>query len=70
VAADVRRRAALERERLVVLGSVARAEAERRLLVPDELPAERRERGRVERAARVEVGDRELDMVDRHPAGG
>jgi len=65
VAANVRRVAALERERLVVLVAVPAAEAERGRLVPDELPAGRGERGGVERAARIQVGDRKLDVVDR-----
>jgi hypothetical protein len=55
VAADGRRVAALERERLVVFAAVSAAEAERRRLVPDDLPAERRKCGRVERAARIQV---------------
>src|SRR4051794_1570930 len=56
----------LESKRLVVLAAVAATEAERGRLVPDQRPAQWAERGCVEGARRVEVGDGELDVVDRH----
>jgi pyruvate/2-oxoacid:ferredoxin oxidoreductase beta subunit len=57
-----------ERNRLVVVPAVAAAESERLGSFVHEPEAERSERSPVERPAWLEIGDRNVDVIDRHGA--